>query len=168
MKRTTRGFLSFVTAFLIVFSTFGNAFFVAEASEPTAIVETVSETASGTEVKASAEEVSAAGSSAAGSTEEMAEVDGETKKEQTKEETSSEVKKEETKDASGTQEEKTEEEHSHEKITVTASVDAGEIEKGTKIALSCDNADAVIYYNVGGDAYRLYEEEIEVDEDIDI
>ena len=50
MKRATRGFLSFASAFLIVFSTFGNAFLVAEASEPTAIEETVTVVDSNAEV----------------------------------------------------------------------------------------------------------------------
>ena len=55
MKRATRGLLSFVTAFLIVFSTFGNAFLVAEASEPTSIEETVTAADSAAEL-ASTEE----------------------------------------------------------------------------------------------------------------
>ena len=50
MKRATRGFLSFASAFLIVFSTFGNAFLVAEASEPTAITTTVTAETDTTEI----------------------------------------------------------------------------------------------------------------------
>ena len=59
MKQATKGLLSFVTAFLIVFSTFGNAYFVAEASElaPTEI--TVDADADAVEVvDAAAESVS--------------------------------------------------------------------------------------------------------------
>ncbi|MBP3278617.1 MAG: hypothetical protein J6M44_06645, partial [Butyrivibrio sp.] len=148
MKRATKGFLSFATAFLIVFSTFGNAFLVAEASEPTAIEETV------TVVDSNAEVISDANAATVGASKEETVTGGVTgdgnaseKTEEIKEEANTETVVETTAQKSVD-------------LTVSASEEDG------YVTLSCGVEGATILYTFnedGSNGFKEYTDKIKLD-----
>ncbi len=183
MKRVTRAFFAFVAAFLIVFSTLGNAFFVASAMEPTTVV-TAEDATTGGETSADNKVLQTDDSKSGDEKVEdqvITSENGETKEESEEAEDSDKAKADDSKASNDTKtaEENTEStspsatetvDTADEKIIVTATPAAGEVEKGTKVVLSSSVEGAVIKYNVGGSAFRQYDPEkgIVVDEDVTI
>ncbi len=157
MKRATRGFLSFATAFLIVFSTFGNAFLVAEASEPTAIEETV------TDVDSNAEVISDANAATVGASKEET-VTGDVIVEGKTSEETEEIKEEADTETVVETVEETDAQKSVD-LTVTASEEDG------YVTLSCGVDGSTIYYSYnedGKNGFVKYEDKIKLDTSKDI
>ena len=151
MKRATKGLLSFATAFLIVFSTFGNAFLVAEASEPTAITTTVTAETDATEI------VSETKTATVGASKEET-VTGDVTKESNASEKTEEIKEEVETVAQTDAQESVD-------LTVTASEEDG------YVTLSCGVEGSTIYYSYnedGKNGFVKYEDKIKLDTSKDI